>query len=177
MELPRVPNGILNGIPGIPEIPGIPRADDLQAGIRASIAGRRPEELEDEEEEDEENRVYQQRNGYYVPPKPEKNKDLGLELITEQDSQLDIPLSHMKIRLHPHQLAELHKMVTREVEGEIHFRSVDGFIPETVHMTSNIGILGDVPGYGKTATIIGLLGLKHKPKSIVQQSLHLGPNI
>jgi SNF2-related domain/Zinc finger, C3HC4 type (RING finger) len=152
-----------------PQPNGVPRADDLAAGIRASLAGRRQEELEEQLSDDERNDpgVQVERNMYRhmmgeailrrdAPPALTARD--GVTMICEGAQRYDGTPAHMKVRLHQHQLAELRELQRREIEGCVHFATAEG---RKCRVVSNVGVLGDEPGYGKTVTMIALMGLAH----------------
>lgn len=89
----------------------------------------------------------------------------GLEL-TENDPQLDTP-TKIKVALKPHQKAALAKAVAFEQHGGVHY-NLTHEIQEYMHrrstyyrgrfnIISNIGICGDVVGYGKTLTALSII--------------------
>ena len=59
-----------------------------------------------------------------------------------------------KINLFPHQLASIYSM--EQLETQVR-QTVKDTPSQTVSYTTQIGVLADIPGYGKTASIIGLL--------------------
>jgi hypothetical protein len=58
--------------------------------------------------------------------------------------------SDFKVQLFPHQLTSIYHMEEREKNEHI-------WISSTAKFKSRIGILGDIPGYGKSMSILGLI--------------------
>ena len=56
--------------------------------------------------------------------------------------------------MYSHQLANLYEMERRERMPDIHFQTFTG---ENGATRTKLGLLGDLPGYGKTLTILGLI--------------------
>ncbi|QIG60133.1 DEAD protein [Dishui Lake large algae virus 1] len=95
--------------------------------------------------------------------------EYGIE-IAEDDPREQQP-TKIKIALKPHQLASIYKACLMEREGCVHYNIPN---PEMhLHLThgrralyrghfnvhTNLGILGDIVGYGKTLTALGIVAL------------------
>lgn len=89
----------------------------------------------------------------------------GLEL-TDNDPQADTPIN-IKVPLKPHQKAALAKAISFEQQGGVHYH-LPHEIQEYMHrrstyyrgrlrIVSNIGICGDVVGFGKTLTALSII--------------------
>jgi SNF2 family DNA or RNA helicase len=184
VQVPRI-------LPPPPAPPGVPRPDDLDAGIRASLAGRRPEDSSDEEDQEDQHpdagelSLYRRTiHGHlHAQPRPgdgppmhagqPRHTSEGLVLLTEESLWLD-PRDlgdKARVKLHSHQLAELREMVRREVDGDIRF-----VLPGNgaARLASSVGILGDLPGYGKTTTMLALACLSHRVRREVEAGVSLG---
>jgi SNF2 family DNA or RNA helicase len=71
-----------------------------------------------------------------------------MSIITENSPRSEQP-KNINISLKPHQLASLYSMIELD--------STCGYTNDKFTMKSNIGILGDKPGYGKTITFLALI--------------------
>ena len=76
--------------------------------------------------------------------------------------------SKIKKILKPHQLACLYKAIHMENVGSITYQNNsynrDAYlrnIPQTINISTNIGIIGDIVGYGKTLTALSIIA--HNP--------------
>jgi hypothetical protein len=151
---------------------GIPRADDLAAGLAASLAGRRPGDDEDSSSEDEEDKaaIFQQQSARRLETDVAK-RTVGVVLLDEDSPRYEGPLPRMRLPLFSHQLADLHCLVRREREGVVAFS--EGAIRCTLQ--SNVTVVGDIPGAGKTTLMLALIGLDHPVHPVaVGESRNLG---
>lgn len=87
-----------------------------------------------------------------------KKLDIGLVELTEDSPRAKHPKLISGI-LGPHQLAALYEMKKRE-RNEIEFT----YGIRKAKLKSNVGILGDVPGHGKTRTILALIASDYSKK-------------
>lgn len=92
------------------------------------------------------------------------NKDIiyGLE-ITSESPRCEQPVNIKKL-LKPHQLACLYKAILMENVGTVNYNIVrnddisgEEMYVENIQVSTNIGILGDIVGYGKTLTALALV--------------------
>ena len=68
--------------------------------------------------------------------------------LTAESPQANQP-SNISLQLKPHQLASLYKMIDLDTNCALHI--------EDFKINSNIGILADLAGYGKTLTFLALI--------------------
>lgn len=90
--------------------------------------------------------------------------------INENDPQYAQP-PNITISLKPHQLAALHKAVVMETAGKVYYNITDpashlyhrgyrrnvAMMSGAMNITTNIGIMGDIVGYGKTLSALSLI--------------------
>jgi SNF2 family DNA or RNA helicase len=103
------------------------------------------------------------------------NEDIiyGLE-ITSESPRCEQPANIKKL-LKPHQLACLYKAILMENVGTVNYNIVrndevsgeESFI-ENLKVSTNIGILGDIVGYGKTLTALALVA--HNPVNNIHKN-------
>jgi len=132
----------------------IPRADDIAAGIAASLAGRRPDDLE--ETSDDEVAFYQRTTKTNIKDDTQRRNE-GLVQLTDESPRFVQELDRITVHLYPHQLADLHELVKREKEGMLKY-VVEG---RTVIFKSNITVIGSMCGAGKTLLVLALISQKH----------------
>lgn len=150
----------------------IPRPDDLAAGIAASLAGRQPQQ-DEESSEDEEAAFYQRVSKTNISDDTQRRNE-GLIKLTEESPRYLGELQKIKIHLYPHQLADLHELVTREKEGMLRF-SVPNTNNKTIIFKTNVSIIGSACGAGKTLLVLALISLQHEiyPEKVMR-SISLG---
>lgn len=78
--------------------------------------------------------------------------------MTESNQRAQHP-PNAKIRMRPHQLALLHKCRQFESQGFIEFSDIPSLQPYGAgSMDTSVGILGDMPGSGKSYVVLALVG-------------------
>jgi SNF2 family DNA or RNA helicase len=91
--------------------------------------------------------------------------------ITENSPRAQQPASIVP-QLKPHQLAALRKAIVMEREGYTMFKSPTS---DVTKISANVGILGDVVGYGKTLTALGIIAatnmedMHHETRMVVSR--------
>jgi hypothetical protein len=93
-----------------------------------------------------------------------ENNNLTYDIELDSNSMRCGQPSKIKKNLKPHQLACLYKAIYMENVGTIKYKSRDVSLnnnPYTVKISTNIGIIGDIVGYGKTLTALSIIA--HNP--------------
>jgi len=91
-----------------------------------------------------------------------ENNNLTYDIELDGNSMRCGQPSKIKKALKPHQLACLYKAIYMENVGSITYKNRDAMNnPHTIKISTNIGIIGDIVGYGKTLTALSIIA--HNP--------------
>ena len=94
-----------------------------------------------------------------------ENNTLTYDIELDSNSMRCGQPSKIKKILKPHQLACLYKAIYMENVGTITYKNRDVSLrnnnPRTIKISTNIGIIGDIVGYGKTLTALSIIA--HNP--------------
>ena len=93
-----------------------------------------------------------------------ENNNLIYDIELDGNSLRSGQPTKIKKLLKPHQLACLYKATYMENVGSIKYKNRDVSLinnPYTIKISTNIGIIGDIVGYGKTLTALSIIA--HNP--------------
>ena len=103
-----------------------------------------------------------------------ENNDLTYDIEIDSNSLRCSQPIKIKKTLKPHQLACLYKAIYMENIGSITYKNNSQNrdvnlrnIPNTIKISTNIGIIGDIVGYGKTLTALSTTALFPSTSDII----------